>query len=391
VQFAGNIDVGKDISLEDLRSRYHAVILAYGAEEDRRLGVPGENLRGVFGAREFVAWYNGLPNFRELNPCLDETDTVAIVGQGNVAVDCARILCKTVEELRATDITEHALRSLSESRVKRVYMIGRRGPVQAAWTTAELRELAQLGTNATCRIVIDPSDLKLTSEQEKELKEDRPKRRMFELLHKTALSTWGQQSGPNQRELIIRFLRGPNEFIADPKDKTRLGFLRLDINSLERSPDGSYRAVRTGQTEDVECQLSLRSIGYKSVPIDGLPFDVKQGTVVHDAGRVQPGLYVAGWLKRGPTGIIGTNKGDAEETVETLLRDMQKGELPHLKSTTPGVEGLKPLLEERGVQMVSYEDWKRIDAAEREMGTKSGKPREKFVRVEDMLRAAGKL
>eukprot|EP00741_Cyanophora_paradoxa_P006111 tig00000944_g5926.t1 len=396
-RFAGNVALGRDVALEELRRHYHAVVLAYGAEGDRRLGVPGEELPGVFSAREFVGWYNGLPECSALPVRLDDVETVAIVGQGNVAVDCARVLCKPVDELRQTDISEAALEALARSRVRRVLLLGRRGPVQAAWATAELRELAQVASGAPgrFRLVADPAELALSPELDEELQRGAPlappqlapprltPRRAAPAAQVRAAAEGGGAPGAGGPELALRFLRSPVAFTAGGAG--RLGGVRLERNELVREAGGGWAARGTGALEEVPCEAALRSVGYRSLPVPGVPFDARRGVVPSAGGRVEAGwLYVAGWLKRGPTGIIGSNIGDAEETAASLLADLAGRPLP----PRGALEGLAAeALGARGVRAVSWEDWRRIDAAERAAGARLGRPRCKLPTVPDMLAA----
>ncbi|CAI7872372.1 unnamed protein product, partial [Closterium sp. NIES-53] len=345
------------VTLHELRQMYHAVILAYGAEGDRDLNVPGEHLRGVFSAREFVWWYNGHPDYANLPVDLTSTDTAVVIGQGNVALDVARVLLRRPCELQPTDIAEHALEALASSQVRLVHMVGRRGPVQAACTAKEVREVLKLDG---IQVMLRQEDFALTPMDESELKASRSHRRVFDLLCKAAApfaSTPATRPSPSptvigssdRRELDFVFFRSPVAVLpgvgkatgeglatgggkrADGKGEAeeRVGAIRMEKNVLTGDfRDGPRRAVGTGETSDLPCGLVFKSIGYRSLPIAGLPFNQRSGTVPNELGRVlqasgsepvsearyEPGLYVVGWLKRGPTGIIGTNLIDAEET-----------------------------------------------------------------------------
>jgi ferredoxin--NADP+ reductase len=374
--FFGNVTVGKDITVEEMRRYYDAIIFANGAQTDRRLGVPGEDLPGSYTATEFVAWYNGHPDYQDREFDLSH-ECAVVIGQGNVAVDVARILCKTVDELKNTDITARTLEVLAESRVREVRMIGRRGPVQAAFTPPEMKELGEM---EDCDLIVDPKELELNdaSRAELEVLKWREAQKNYELLREAA----GRAPAGKSRRLFIQFYRGPRELVGGP----RLDGVVLEKNALSGEP-GKQKATGTGVTELVPCGVLFRSVGYRGVPLAGVPFDEKNAIIPNVEGRVvengQPlsGLYVAGWIKRGPSGIIGTNKPDSFETVKALIAD-----LPALaRCAEPSREALTAFLRGRGVRIVSYEDWRRIDAAEVERGTVIGKPREKFLSIDEML------
>ena len=374
--FFGNVEVGRDINITELRRFYDAVIFASGAQTDRRLGVAGEDLPGSYTATEFVAWYNGHPEYRDRTFDLAH-ECAVVVGQGNVAVDVARILAKTVDELKDTDISAHALEALAESRVREIRMVGRRGPVQAAFTPPELKELGEL---ADCDLVVDPSELELNeaSRAELEVLKWRDSIKNYALLKEIAARPLVGKS----RRLLIQFYRGPRELVGGARVESVL----MERNQLSGEP-GAQKARGTGVTETIPCGVVFRSVGYRGVPIEGIPFDEKNGVFSNAAGRVTangktiPGLYVAGWIKRGPSGIIGTNKPDSFETVKHVLADVSS--LPACEE--PSREAVVALLASRGVRVVSYDDWRRVDAAEVERGARAGKPREKFVRIAEML------
>jgi ferredoxin/flavodoxin---NADP+ reductase len=374
--FIGNITVGKDISLDEMRRFYDAIIFANGAQTDRRLGIPGEDLPGSYTATEFVAWYNGHPDYQDRGFDLSH-ECAVVIGQGNVAVDVARILCKTADELRHTDITARALEVLAASRVRDVYMIGRRGPVQAAFTPPEMKELGEL---EDCDLIVDPSELELNeaSRAELDVLKWREARKNYDLLRDAAERAPAGKS----RRLHIQFYRGPKELVGGP----RLDGVVLERNQLSGEP-GKQKAAGTGATELVACGVLFRSVGYRGVPLAGIPFDEKAAVIPNHEGRVMsdgvpvPGLYAAGWIKRGPSGIIGTNKPDSFETVKSLLSDVPS--LP--RCIEPSRDALLAFLRERGARVVSYEDWRQIDAAEIERGKPAGKPREKFLSIEEML------
>uniref|UniRef100_A0A8D0V973 NADPH:adrenodoxin oxidoreductase, mitochondrial n=1 Tax=Sus scrofa TaxID=9823 RepID=A0A8D0V973_PIG len=315
--FHGNVVVGRDVTVPELQEAYHAVVLSYGAEDHRALEIPGEELPGVFSARAFVGWYNGLPENQELAPDLS-CDTAVILGQGNVALDVARILLTPPEHLEKTDITEAALGALRQSRVKTVWIVGRRGPLQVAFTIKELREMIQLpGT----RPILDPADFLGLQDRIKEV--PRPRKRLMELLLRTATEKPGAEEAAPGIRLAVTRLEGVGE---------------------------ATRAVPTGDVEDLPCGLVLSSIGYKSRPIDpSVPFDLKLGVIPNTEGRVvdMPGLYCSGWVKRGPTGVITTTMTDSFLTGQMLLQDLKAGLLP--SGPRPGYAAIKALLSSRGL------------------------------------------
>ena len=374
--FLGNVTVGRDISVEEMRRFYDAIVFSNGAQTDRRLGIPGEDLPGSYTATEFVAWYNGHPDYQDRAFDLSH-ECAVVIGQGNVAVDVARILCKTVDELANTDITARALEVLAESKVREVRMIGRRGPVQAAFTPPEMKELGEFGD---CDLVVDPAELVLNdaSRAELEVLKWREAQKNYDLLQAAA----SKEPAGKSRRLLIQFYRGPKELVGGP----RLAGVVLERNQLSGEP-GAQKAAGTGITELVPCGVLFRSVGYRGVPLAGVPFDEKNAVIPNVEGRVMqngqpvPGLYAAGWIKRGPSGIIGTNKPDSFETVKSLLADM-----PALaRCAEPSRDALLALLKSRNVRVVSYDDWRRIDAAEIERGSVVGKPREKFTSIDEML------
>ncbi|XP_062090836.1 NADPH:adrenodoxin oxidoreductase, mitochondrial [Humulus lupulus] len=394
--FFGNVFLGSSISLCELRKLYDVVVLAYGAESDRVLGIPGEDLAGIYSAREFVWWYNGHPDCVGLNPDLKSTDTAVILGQGNVALDVARILLRPTAELATTDIASHALAALEESNIRKVYLVGRRGPVQAACTTKELREL--LGIR-DLYVNIQKEDLLKTPVDEEELKNNRIQRRIYELLSK-AVTTGPSHPSPGQRELHFVFFRKPDRFLHSRERISHISGVRLEKTALHGVEPGKQIAVGIKQFEDLGCGMVLKSIGYKSKPVDGLPFDNQQGVVPNIKGRVlrdthadpqvvEEGLYVCGWLKRGPSGIIGTNLYCAEETVASISEDVERGLLKATSSLLkPGREGLLQLLDDRNVRVLPFTAWEKIDSEERRRGSINNKPREKLATWEELVKVA---
>ncbi|MBN2310715.1 MAG: FAD-dependent oxidoreductase [Candidatus Hydrogenedentes bacterium] len=376
--FLGNVFVGRDIHVAELIQHYDALIFACGAETDNPLNLPGEDLPGSHTATEFVGWYNGHPDYTDCTFDLS-CDSAVIIGQGNVAVDVARILATPVDALRTTDIAQHALDVLAGSNVKDIYLIGRRGPVQAKFTPPELKELGQLDD---CRPVVIPGELEIDPVSQAELDDPAGSKsgKNLNLLREFA----SRPAGTTSKRCHIRFFNSPVEL----KGTDRLDTVVLERNRLEGEPF-HQRAVGTGLTEELPCGILFRSVGYRGLPIPGVPFDPRTGTFPNREGRIEhsgeavPGLYAVGWIKRGPSGIIGNNKPDSQETVRALLAD--SGQLP--PCPTPDSAAVRQLLASRGVRVVGYDEWRIIDAAEVERGRPKGKPREKFVRVTDMLAA----
>ncbi len=374
VRFLGNVAVGTDLSLEELHQHYDAILVAFGAAVDRRLGVPGEDLAGSFSATEFVAWYSGHPDSRVDHFTL-EASSVAVIGVGNVAVDVARVLAKTAEELRSTDLPDHVLDVLDRSDVQDIHMIGRRGPVQAKFTTKELRELGEL---ANADVIVDPAELELDEASHAALLNGPALRRNLEVLQ-----GWAQRRPAGRpRRLHLRFLLRPVEVLGDG----RVSGLRVERTRL----DGTGNAVGTGEMQTIDAQMVLRSVGYRGVGLAGMPFDDSAGVVPNAGGRVLrdgvpvPGEYVAGWIKRGPTGVIGTNKHDAAETVAALLEDAPALQPAPIRDP----DAVLRLLAERGVQVVTWQGWQAIDVAEINLGRAQGRDRVKIAEREALLRAA---
>ncbi len=377
VRFLGNVTYGKDITLPDLLRHYHSVVFTTGASLDRRLGIPGEDLPGSYSATEFVAWYNGHPDHAHLAPRLD-SGTAAVFGHGNVAIDVTRILAKSVDELAATDIADHALEVLAESQVRDIHLIGRRGPAQSRFTTKELRELGEL---ANADIVVDPAELELDPASEMEIQGDALVRKNLEVLASFA----GMELQGKPRRVHIRFLRSPVAFTGTD----RLTAVQLERNELAGPPGLGLRALGTGDVSELPAGLAFRSIGYRGTPLDSVPFDEQRAVVPNSAGRVLdssgsgtvPGLYVAGWIKRGPSGVIGSNKADAMETVASLLQDARRDIDP--QDARP--DAVMRLLQQRGTEVVDFGAWERLDRIETEAGVPLGRPRVKLTSVPAML------
>lgn len=371
--FLGNVCVGRDVTVEELRRHYDAVLFSCGAETDRRMGVPGEDLSGSHTATSFVGWYNAHPDFRDC--VFDLSQEVAlVVGVGNVAMDVARILCTPVDLLKNTDIAAHALDALAESKVREVHIIGRRGAAQVKFTLPELKEMGEI---PGCDPVVDPAELALGPSCQEEINTP-GMTRIIEVLQEYSV----RPSTPGNRRVRFHFLLSPQELRGDGRVERVL----LERNRLS-GPAFHQKAWGTGETVEMPCGLVFRSIGYRGLPMPGVPFHERDGVFpntegrIEDNGRVLPGLYVAGWIKRGPSGVIGTNKPDSLETVKSLLTDT--AHLEHCP--VPDTEPLRVLLKERGIRVVSFDDWLKIDAAEQARGAALGKPRERFTRVEEML------
>ena len=376
--YLGNVTIGRDLSVDELKSTHHAIIFACGAESDRKLGVPGENLPGSYTATEFVGWYNGHPDYR--NRKFDLSHEVAvIIGQGNVAADVARILAKTVDELKHTDISRHALEVLATSKIREIYVIGRRGPAQAKFTPKELREFGEL---SVCDPVVSPDDLVLNpaSQQELEDKSNAGSAKIYQLFKE-----FSQRPGTAKKKRChFKFLLSPVALAG----RDKLQSLTLEKNILQG--DAFNQSARgTGEKITLDAGILFRSIGYRGVPITDAPFDERKaiipnirGKVTDNNGAIVPRLYTAGWIKRGPTGIIGTNRADSVETVESLLQDVAAMDISSQKT---GMDGLLPFLRQRHVRYVTFAEWKKIDQQEVERGKTIGKPREKFTCIKEML------
>jgi ferredoxin/flavodoxin---NADP+ reductase len=380
-RFLGNVEVGRDVSHEELAELYDAVVYAVGAQTDRRLGIPGEDLPGSWSATELVAWYNGHPDFQDLSFDLSHERAV-VVGNGNVALDVARMLSLTREELEATDTTEPAIEAIAESGIREIVVLGRRGPVQAAWTPAELAELGEL---EAADVLLDPAELVLDPVSEAELEAATPiVRRNVEVLRDFA----ARAPAGKPRAVRLRFRVSPVAILG----RDRVEGVEIARNRLEPDGRGSVRAVSTDEREVLPCGIAFRSVGYHGVALPETPFDEGAGTIPNAGGRVLgadgkplPGVYCAGWIKRGPTGVIGTNKKDATETVEHLLADAQAGVLPR---SSMGPHSLERVLSERGVEVVMYPGWEAIDTLERTRGEGLGRPRVKLRTWEELLEAA---
>jgi ferredoxin--NADP+ reductase len=379
-RFLGNVDAGRDLTHDELVSLYDAVIYAVGAQSDRRMGIEGEDLRGSWPATAFVAWYNGHPDYQDMEFDLSGERAV-VVGNGNVAVDVARMLALAPEELAPTDTTDAAIAAICGAPIREIVMLGRRGPAQAAFTTPELKELGEL---AGADVIVDPADLELDPASEAALEGDTNAQRNLEVLREYA----ARAPEGKPKRLVLRFLVSPVEI----RGEDRVESVEVVRNRLEDDGRGRLAAVPTGERESIPAGLVLRSVGYRGVEIPGVPFDGGRGTIRNDGGRVLdeggrqvPRVYAAGWIKRGPSGVIGTNKKDASETVQLLLEDLDCGALEPQGASAGAVDAL---LDERGVERVLYAGWTAIDEAERSAGEPHGRPRVKLCTWDELLAAA---
>jgi len=376
-RFFGNVQVGLDVSHGDLTRLYDAVVYTVGAQTDRRLEIPGEELPGSWAATEFVAWYNAHPDFQQLEFDLSGERAV-VVGNGNVALDVARMLALTPQELAPTDATDEAIAALGSSGVRDIVVLGRRGPAQASFTPPELAELGEL---AGADVVVDPAELELDAASAASLEEGRESaRRNIEILRGFA----GREVVGKPKTLRLRFCVSPVQILGEG----RVEAVEVARNRLEADESGAIRAVQTDEVELIPASLVFRSVGYHGVPLPGLPFDERRGTIANEGGRVvgEPGVYVAGWIKRGPSGVIGTNKKDASETVGLLLEDAEAGLLSRASD-----EPLEELLRERSVDFLEYAGWEAIDEHERTRGTERGRPRVKLATWDALLQRARQL
>jgi ferredoxin--NADP+ reductase len=388
-RFYGNVEFGRHVTLADLREHYHQIVYATGAQTDRRMGLPGEDLRNSHAATEFVAWYNGHPDYRHLQFDLSQ-ERAAVVGVGNVAIDVARILCRTPDELRTTDIADYALEALSHSHVKEVYLLGRRGPAQAAFSNPEIKEVGEM-EGAEPIVLPEEAELDELSKSAIASSADRSLRKKVEILQGYAV----RQSTSKARKLHIRFLVSPVELIGD--ESGQVVQMKLVKNVLVASETGTLNAKATDQFEELPVGLVFRSVGYRGVPLPDVPFYERWGVILNEQGRVldpeakQPrvGEYTTGWIKRGPSGVIGTNKPDAVETVTCMLEDLTQAHVLH--PVQPEARCVEDLMRQRQPHYFSYADWQRLDEMEVARGKAQGRPRVKFISVEEMLGALGRV
>jgi ferredoxin--NADP+ reductase len=385
-RFFGGVELGTDITRADLLQRYHAVVYAFGTADDNRLGIPGEDRPGSYPATRFVAWYNGHPDAADEDFDLRSKRAV-VVGNGNVALDVARMLVLDPAELACTDTADHALTALAAARIEEVVVLGRRGPAQAAFTNPELRELGDL---ARADVNVDPAELELDEHSARWLEQDADAsaRRNVELLRDFAHRT---PRGKSHR-ISLRFLRSPVAVLGDDA-RGPVRAIRVVWNRIEPDGHGGLRAVATDQLEEIECGLVLRSIGYRGRAVDDVPFDERRGLIRNVGGRVCDeesrshwGEYVVGWIKRGPTGVIGTNKKDAADTVSKIVADAAAGALN--EPAEAGDETGLPWILQRVPTAVEWMGWHAIDERERRAGEPQGRPRVKIVKVPELLAAS---
>jgi len=384
-RFFGNVTFGEDLSLEEVLTHYHQVLFTTGAESDRRMGIPGEDLPGSYPATIFVGWYNGHPDYRDLQFDLSAKQ-IAVIGNGNVAMDVTRILARSADELVKTDIADYALEALRHSKVREIDLLGRRGPAQAAFTNPEIRELTTL---AEADLVVRPEELELDEVNREFLAlhaSEPTHQRNVDIL----VAQIPKGEGTHPKKIHARFFVSPVAVLG----KDRVEGLRLEKNRLVKDKDGVFKAQGTGIYEEIQCQLVFRSIGYKGHRLPGVPFDERNGIIPNHDGRVidpttntpLPRVYVAGWIKRGPSGVIGTNKLDSIATVQAMLEDAER--YPVLAGSSFEPHAIPALLAQKQIRAVTFDGWKRIDQVEIAAGKKRGKPREKLTTIAELLAAA---
>src|SRR5512135_1700550 len=370
-RFYGNVEYGQHLKLADLKNHYHQILFATGAPTDRRMGIPGEDLKGSHPATEFVAWYNGHPDYRDRQWQLD-VDSAAVVGVGNVAVDVARLLSLSRDELWASDAADYAVEALGKSKVKVVHLLGRRGPAQAAFSNPEIKELGEL---ADADLITRPDETRLDELSTVSIADDRVSKAKVEILQSQAV----ERPLTRPRRLNLRFLVSPVELFGDAAGNvTRM---KLVHNTLVASETGSLSAKATNQFEDLDAGLVFRSVGYRGVPLPDIPFHDRWGVILNERGRVvdpaskQPivGLYTSGWIKRGPSGVVGTNKPDSVESVTCMLEDFSTGSI--LQPSNASAAGAEKFICQHQPNYFSYADWKRLDVLEQERGKAIGRPR----------------
>ncbi len=380
VRFFGNVTYGVDIHHKEVKQFYDQIIYAVGAQADRRMGVPGEDLPNSFPAISFVGWYNGHPDYRDL-PIDLSCERAVVVGNGNVAMDVTRILVMSPDTLLKTDIAGHALEKLRESKIREVVVLGRRGAAQASFTTPEIKELGKL---EGVGVIVDPQNIELDPTSQAEVEEDRTAKANLEFLHEYAART----EHPAPRRITLRFLASPVEIVGM---NGRIAALKIEQNELVVDSNGGLRSKGTGKFEIIEAGLVLRSIGYRSVPIESVPFDHATSTINNIAGQVVhpntgemvPGEYVVGWAKRGPTGLIGNNKPDSAATVESMLADLPI--LEGISDDHRDLSQIEAFFRERDIDYVTYQDWQILDQYEVACGAKQGCPRIKVTTVPEMM------
>ncbi|MFZ2050750.1 MAG: FAD-dependent oxidoreductase [Solirubrobacteraceae bacterium] len=381
-RYYGNVELGREIDREDLLGHYHAIVYATGAPGDRPLGIPGEDLPGSWAATDFVGWYNGHPDHRDLDFDLS-CERAVVIGNGNVALDVARMLTLSHHELSVTDTADHALECLQDSAIREVVVVGRRGPAQAAFTNPELLELGEMDE---VDVIVDAQELERALAVQDESMDPTAQRNVKVLREYAAKQPEGRP-----RRIVLRFLLSPTELVGDQSGA--VAGVMLAENELVADESGALRARPTGETETLQAGLVLRAIGYQGKPLPGVPFDERRSVIANVAGRVsnldgtfRRGEYVVGWIKRGPTGVIGTNKKDAQETVDAILQDIDAGALH--EPALPDPESIHELLLARQPALVTYAGWSEIDRHERALGEPAGRPRVKLTDIEQMLRIA---
>jgi ferredoxin/flavodoxin---NADP+ reductase len=391
-RFFGNVNFGEHVSREDLLAHYHAIVYATGSPLDRLLGIPGEDLPGAHPATEFVGWYNGHPDYTDLELDLVCSERAVVIGNGNVALDVARMLCLTHAELAGTDIADHALEVLEQSRISEILVVGRRGPAQASFTNPELLELGEL---SDADVIVEQAELeRALAVPDAKAQGDAISRRNLEILRSYA----ARRPAGHRKRIVLRFLLSPVALIADGRG--RVGAVEFVRNELRPDNEGTLRARASSERETIPAGLVFSAIGYRGIPLPGVPFDERGGVIPNVDGRVvdpasgaaRGGEYVVGWIKRGPTGVIGTNKKDAQQTVSAILMDLggpadgATGHAHQPDSSDP--EAIEELLVARQPALVTYAGWSEIDRHERALGASAGRPRVKLTRIEEMLRIA---
>ena len=380
VTFLGNVEVGKDIQLEELQALYQIIVFSNGMPESSLLGIEGETLTGVYPSNSLIGWYNGHPDYQDQNFDFDQ-DTAVVIGHGNVAIDICRILCKSIDELRKSDIPESALEILSKRSIKHAHLIGRRGPIQAKFTTKELHELGKL---ENCNVSVEPKYLSLGSACQKEL-EDISKlivKKNFRILQSYG-NNISEIKDKNKTQISIDFMLNPKAF----KGEHQLTSAIFEETYLQGSAF-NQSSISSKNLLEIQCNLAFTSVGFHGAGFEGLHSDEpkktlanKNSRLVNENGDVLQGIYAAGWIKRGPRGVIGTNRECAQDTVDHILQDISG----LLKKSAEGKPALIKILKEKNIQYVTFDDWKIIDNIEVERGQALGKPREKFTSLEDML------
>jgi ferredoxin/flavodoxin---NADP+ reductase len=387
-RFFGNVAFGEHVSRAELLSHYHAIVYATGSPLDRPLSIPGEDLPGSHAATEFVGWYNGHPDHTDLELDLLAAERAVVIGNGNVAIDVARMLVLAPSELAPTDTADHALEVLARSRVSEVVIVGRRGPAQAAFTNPELLELGEL---LDADVVVDPAELdRALAVHDPDAEANITSRRNVEILRSYA----SRPLAGHPKRIVLRFLLSPTALA--PGADGRLGAVELARNELAPDSDGKLRARATGEHERIPAGLVFRAIGYRGIPLPDVPFDERRAIIPNAGGRVLdpstgaplPGEYAVGWIKRGPSGVIGTNKKDAQETVDAIFADASPDGQGLSRPDSPDAGAVERLLRERQPELVTYDGWASIDRHERALGESSGRPRVKLTRIEEMLRVA---